>query len=132
MSQHKSTRSTRSSVHQVRKKSPAELNQDITNALIESQQPQLAALFANPQARKTFAKEMRHEMQKQQLARINEAARENRPFTVKRLEQIDDRHIRSLVGNYATEAEARKRADQIDGWVETRDGRVVYGRERAL
>jgi hypothetical protein len=123
----KNPRSARGAVQQTPKKTPAELDQDIANVLTERRQPQLAALFTDPQTRKTFTQELRREIQKQQLARINETARESRPFSVKRLEQIGDRQVRSLVGNYATEAQAREKADQLDGWVETRDGRVVYG-----
>ena len=71
---------------------------------------------------------MRHEIQKKQLAEVNAAQRVARPFTVKRFEQVGDRRIRAVVSNLPTEAEARARADQVGGWVETRDGRVVYGR----
>jgi hypothetical protein len=113
------------------KSTPSQLNRDIANALIEQKKPQLAALFADPQARKTFAREMRHELQKQEVARVNAEARAAKPFTVKRLDLINDRQFRDLVGNYATLEEASGRADQVGGWVETREGRVVYGHTRA-
>ena len=114
--------------HATRKRSSTQLNREIAANLTERGQPQLAALFADPFSRKTFARELRHEMQKQQTSQEHAAHRAARPFTVKRLEQVGDRRVRSIVGNYATEAEARSRADQLDGWVVTRDGRVVYGR----
>ena len=73
---------------------------------------------------------MRHELQKQQTSRVTAAQHATRPFTVKYLEQIGDMRVRSIAGNYATAEEARARADKLGGWVETRDGRVVYGRAR--
>jgi hypothetical protein len=106
-----------------RRKTPKQLDREIASSLAAQGQPQLAALFADPEARRIFAQEMRHELQKKQAAEVNAAQRAARPFSVKRMEL----GVRSLVGNYATEAEARVKADQLNGWVETRDGRVVYG-----
>ena len=110
-----------------RRKTPQQLDREIAQSLSSSGQPQLAGLFADPAATKVFAREMRHEIQKQQASREHAAHRVARPFTVKRVEQVGDRRVRSIVGNYATESEARSRANQLGGWVETRDGRVVYG-----
>jgi len=87
-------------------------------------------MFADPEARKAFAREMRHELQKQQLAKIGAEHRAARPFSVKHMELVGDRRIRGLLGNFTTEEEARKRADEVGGWVETRDGRVLYGQDR--
>ena len=106
-----------------RKKPPAQLDREIAAKLAAQGQPTLAAVFADPQARKTFAREMRHEIQKKQTSQKTEAALAARPFTVKRL---DGTH-RELFGRHATEAEARAVADKIGGWVE-HEGRVVYGR----
>ena len=122
--------------HHAKKKTPRQLDADIAQSLTTSGEPQLAELFADPEARKTFAREMRLELQKKQLVQETKAAFEARPFTVKHMELmtvLDDdsrpveRKVRSLVGNFKTEADARARADQLGGWVETRDGRVVYG-----
>lgn len=111
-----------------RKKTPRQLDREIAEALHAKGDPSLAAMFADPEARRTFAREMRHALQTQQTSRVTAAAHAARPFTVKRVEQVGDRRIRSLVSRLATEAEARARADQVGGWVETRDGRVIYGR----
>ena len=116
-----------------RKKSAKQLDREIASNLSARGQPQLADLFADPAARQTFAKELRHERQTQQTSRVTAEAKAARPFTVKRMETttfIDgDRRVRSLVGRFATESEARAVADRVDGWVETRDGKVIYGRE---
>jgi hypothetical protein len=109
-------------------KSPRQLDSEIAASLHDRGQPGLAAMFADPEARRVFAREMRHEIQTKQAAQQIAAHRVARPFTVKSVEQIGGRRVRSIVGNYVTEADARKRADQVSGWVETRDGRVVYGR----
>ena len=111
-----------------RKKSPRQLDSEIAASLASRGEPSLAAIFADPEARRVFAGEMRHELQKKQLAAVNAAHRAARPFTVKRFEQVGDHRIRAVVSNLPTEAEARSKADQVGGWVETRDGRVVYGR----
>jgi hypothetical protein len=107
----------------VRKKTAAQLDREIAASLSEQGQPSLAAVFADPQARKTFAREMRHEIQKKQTSQKTEAALAARPFTVKRLEG----GRRELFGRYATEVEARAAADKGGGWVE-HEGRVVHGR----
>jgi len=120
-----------------RRKSDKQLDRDIAESLAASGQPQLADLFSDPDATKEFARQMRHELQTKQTTQKSEAAFAERPFTVKHMEQktvfdddgnLVDRKVRSLVGNFKTEAEARARADKLDGWVETRDGRVVYGK----
>jgi len=111
-----------------KRKPPQQLNREIAASLASRGEPGLAAIFADPEARQVFAREMRHEIQKQQLAKVTAASRAERPFTVKRLETVGDRRVRAVVSNLATEEEARARADQVGGWVETRDGRVVYGR----
>lgn len=107
-------------------KSARQLDREIAASLSTQGQPSLAAMFADPKARSLFAQEMRHELQKQKTTRATASALTARPFTVKRFEQSGDRRIRDIVGRYATEAEARTRADAIGGWVE-HDGRVVYG-----
>ena len=111
-----------------KRKTARQLEREIAASLAASGRPTLAAVFADPAARATFAREMRHEIQKRQAATEIAAHRAARPFTVKHVEQIGDRRVRSIVGNYATEADARAKADSVNGWVETRDGRVVYGR----
>jgi len=110
-----------------KRKSPQQLDREAASSLASQGQSQLAAIFADPEARRVFAREMRHEIQRKQTAAVNAAQRTARPFSVKRMELIGGRRVRSLVGNYATEAEARAKADQLNGWVETRDGRVIYG-----
>jgi len=111
-----------------KRKPPRQLDSEIAASLKSRGEPTLAALFADPEARRVLAKEMRHEIQKQQTAAVGAAHRAARPFVVKRMEQVGDRRVRAIVSNLPTEAEARARADQVGGWVETRDGRVVYGR----
>jgi hypothetical protein len=106
-----------------KKRSAARLDREIAANLSAQGQPQLAALFADPEARATFAKEMRHEIQKQQASQRTAAGLAARPFVVKHVE----RGRSTMFGRYATEAEARAQADKRGGWVETRDGRVVYG-----
>lgn len=106
-----------------KKKTSAQLDREIAASLSEQGQPSLAAVFADPEARKTFAREMRHEIQKKQTSQKTEAALAARPFTVKRLEGTH----RVIFGRHATEAEARAVADKIGGWVE-HGGRVVHGR----
>ena len=106
-----------------RKKTSAQLDREIAASLSAQGQPSLATVFADPQTRKTFAREMRHELQKRQTSQKTEAALAARPFTVKRLEGSR----RELVGRYATEAEARGAADKVGGWIE-HGGRVVHGR----
>lgn len=101
---------------------PRQLNREIAQNLASSGQPQLADLFANPEATKMFAKEMRHEIQTRQAAEKTAAALAARPFTVRGLE--DGRP--ALFGRYTTESEARRAADRINGWVE-HEGRVIYG-----
>lgn len=88
----------------------------------------MAAMFADPEARKVFAREMRHELQKQQTSRVTAAAVAARPYVVRWLETMGDRKVRSF-GRYATEAEARAAADRFDGWIE-HGGRVIYGVEK--
>jgi hypothetical protein len=115
-----------------RKKSSRQLNREIASNLAAQGQPSLAALFADPEATRTFAREMRHEIHKKQTSERSAAAMAARPYSVKRvvtrrMADGDERGVRELVGNFATEAEARSRADQTDGWVELRDGTVVYG-----
>jgi hypothetical protein len=115
-----------------KRKTPRQLDSEIAASLASRGEPSLAAIFADPEARRVFAGEMRHEIQKKQTAGVTAAERVARPFTVKRIElmkfETGDRRVRSIVGNYPTEAEAQTRADQVGGWVETRDGRLVYGR----
>ena len=105
------------------KKSPAQLDREIAQSLSSSDQPQLADLFATPEGRKRFAREMREQIQKQQTTQKTAAGLAARPFVVKHTE--GDR--RALFGRYATQAEARVQADKIGGWIE-HDGRIVYGR----
>ena len=105
-----------------KKKSAARLNREIAVNLSEQGQPSLAALFADPKGRATFAREMRHEIQKQQTSQKTAVALAARPFVVKHLEG----GRRALFGRYATQAEARVQADRLGGWIE-HDGRVVYG-----
>ena len=111
------------------KKSPAQLDREIASSLSERGESQLAALFADPEARKTFAKEMRHEILKKQLSQKSAAAFAAKPFSVKRMEQRGDRLFADLRGRYATEAEARDKADAVGGWVE-HEGRIIYGKSR--
>jgi hypothetical protein len=105
-----------------KRKTPKQLERDIAQSLASSGQHQLATLFADPEATKVFAREMRHEIQKKQTAQQTATALAARPFTVKRLEGGH----RVVYGRYATEAEARVSADKIGGWIEHGD-RVVYG-----
>lgn len=116
-------------------KPPRQLDREIASSLSAGGQPGLAAMFADPEARRTFAREMRHEIQKKQLSQQIATDKSARPYSVKhivttRFVDGGERGVRELVGNYAMEAEARARADQVGGWVETRDGRVVYGVQR--
>lgn len=111
-----------------KRKSRARLEREIAMLATTRAPSPIAAMLADPQARATFAREMRHEIQRRQAARQDAAHRAARPFTVKHLEQVDDRRVRSIAGNYASEEDARALADRLGGWVETRDGRVVYGR----
>jgi hypothetical protein len=106
-----------------RKKTPAQLDREIAESLSAQGEPTLAAVFADPQARKTFAREMLHEIQKKQTSQKTQAALAARPYTVKRL----DGSRRELFGRYATESEARAAADKVGGWIE-HDGQVIYGR----
>jgi hypothetical protein len=115
-------------VKRVKKKTPKQLDREIASSLVASGQPELAAMFASPEARRVFASEMRHELQLREASRRNAAAMAERPFTVKRLLVEGGKRFRELVGNFKTEAEARAKADQLGGWVELRDGTVVYGR----
>jgi hypothetical protein len=110
------------------KKSPARLDREIAAALAP-RQPELAALFADPKARATFAEEMRHEIYKRQAAEQSAALHRAKPYTVKGLETVGRQRVRSLFGRFATEAEARSKADSVEGWVE-HDGRIIYGREK--
>jgi hypothetical protein len=114
------------------KKRGKQLEREIAANLAAQGQPDLAAMFASPEARRTFAREMRHEIYKKQTSERSAAAMAARPYSVKRvvtrrMADGDVRGVRELVGNFATEGEARSRADQTDGWVELRDGTVVYG-----
>jgi len=115
-----------------KRKSPKQLDREIETSLRDQGQPGLAEIFADPEARQVFAREMRLAIQTKQAAQQIAAHRVARPFTVKHVEQVGERRFRRIVGNYATEAEARERADQLGGWVETRDGRVVYGRSEEI
>ncbi len=112
-----------------RKKPVKQLDREIAASLAARGQPGLAAMFADPETRATFAREMRHELTKQRLAREGAVRLAARPYTVKRLELMGSRRVRSLLGRYATETEARARADAVDGWVE-HEGRVIYGVEK--
>jgi hypothetical protein len=111
------------SMHARKRKTSRELDHEIAQSLASHGQPQLADLFADPVATKTFAKEMRHEIQKMQTSGKTAATLAARPFTVKHLEA----ERRALFGRYPSEDEARNVADRIKGWVE-HEGRVVYGR----
>lgn len=86
----------------------------------------LETIFGDPEARKIFVREMRHEIQKKEISQKTAAALAARPFIVKRLE--DGR--RALFGRYQTEELAREAADRAGGWVETTDGTVIYGRTK--
>jgi hypothetical protein len=109
-------------------KTPKQLDREIAETLaMRLGKPDLASLFADPELRDEFGREMHRELQARQVRQVTKQAALARPFTVKYLEG----GLRSIHGNYATEAEARARADQLDGWVETRDGRVVYGTAKA-
>ena len=101
------------------KKPPAQLNREIAQSLAASGQSQLAAVFADPEARKVFAREMRHELLTQQTSRATAAGLAARPFTYKRAGE-------GIVGRFATQAEAESWAKSKGGWVEHGD-RVVYG-----
>jgi len=109
--------------HARRRKTPRELDREIAQSLATRGQPQLADLFADPEATQTFAREMRHELQKRQASERTAADLAARPFTVKRLE--DGRQ--AFFGRYPDEGGARAAADRVQGWVE-HGGRVVYGR----
>lgn len=115
-------------------KSKKQLDREIAASLAAQGQPSLAAMFADPEARQTFAREMRHEIQTKQASEQIKSFTAARPFSVKHIvvkKMVDGvRGVRELVGNYATEAEARASADARDGWVETRDGHVVYGTKK--
>jgi hypothetical protein len=112
-----------------RRKSRAQLEREIAQNLTSSGQPQLASLFADPEATRVFAEEMRKELYKKQAAEKGAAFLAARPYTVKRLELMGNRRLRSLFGRYATETEARAKADKVDGWVEY-EGQVIYGTEK--
>lgn len=101
------------------KKPPAQLNREIAQSLAASGQSQLAAVFADPVARKVFAREMRHELLTQQTSRATAAGLAARPFTYKRAGE-------GIVGRFATQVEAESWAKSKGGWVEHGD-RVVYG-----
>jgi hypothetical protein len=103
-------------------KSKAQLDREIAQSLASSGEPQLAAIFADPEARKVFGREMRHEIQKRQTSEKTAAGLAARPYTVKHA--VGDR--RELLGRYATESEARAAADRVGGWIE-HEGRVIYG-----
>lgn len=105
-----------------KRKTGQQLDREIAQSLAAQGQPQLATLFADPAATKVFAREVRHEIQKQQASQRTATALAARPFSVKRLEG----GRRELLGRYATDGEARAQADKIGGWVE-HGGRVVYG-----
>ena len=104
------------------RKTPRELDREIAQSLATSGQPKLADLFADPDATRAFAREMRHELQRKQASEKTAVAIAARPFMVKHLE--DGR--RALFGRYPDEGEARAAADRVQGWVEY-EGRVVYG-----
>ncbi|HSX22545.1 MAG TPA: hypothetical protein VLE97_07215 [Gaiellaceae bacterium] len=108
------------------KKSPGQLDREIAQSLASGGQPQLAELFGSPEGRRTFAREMCHEIQKQQTSQKTAVGLAARPFTVKHTEG----NRRALFGRYATEGEARAQADRIGGWIE-HEGRVVYGQAPA-
>lgn len=112
-----------STAHARRRKTSRELDREIAQSLATRGQPQLAELFADPEATQTFAREMRHELQKRQASERTAAGLAARPFTVKRLE--DGRQ--TFFGRYPDEDGARAAADRVQGWVE-HGGRVVYGR----
>lgn len=119
----------RSRTRTPRGKSPVRLDREIAESLQARGEPQLAALFADPEATKTFVEEMRKAIYKKHAAEKGAAALAARPYTVKHLEQMGSRRMRSLLARVATEAEARARADQVGGWVEY-EGRVIYGTEK--
>jgi hypothetical protein len=129
-----------STAHARRRKTPRELDREIAQSLATRGQPsavplqggpslatrgqpQLAELFADPEATQTFAREMRHELQKRQASERTAADLAARPFTVKRLEN----GRQTFFGRYPDEDGARAAADRVQGWVE-HGGRVVYGR----
>ena len=118
---------TKPSALRAPRKSPTKLDREIAQSLAAGGQPQLAAIFADPEATKVFAREMRHEIQKKQAAQQTAAGLSTRPYTVKHAEQFEDRVARMLYGRYPTASDARAQADKIGGWVEY-EGRVIYGR----
>jgi len=92
------------------KKSGRQLEREIAASLSAGGQPQLASMFSDPEARKVFAREMRHELQKKQTSQKTAAALAERPYVVKESSG-------ALFGRYKTEAEARVAADRIGGTV---------------
>jgi hypothetical protein len=104
-------------------KNPKQLDSEIAAALPVGPQPELAAIFANPAARRVFAEEMRLELYKKKSGEESRALLVAKPFNVIR------RHegARDLLSRFATIEQARAHADKYSGWVE-RDGRVVYGK----
>ena len=108
--------------HHATKKSPAQLDREIAQALATKLgRPELAAL-RDPRG---FARELRRQLQAQQLKQKGARFRAAYPYVVKHL----DRGLRAILGNFATDAEARERADAVDGWVE-HGGRVIHGVEK--
>lgn len=93
-----------------------------TTAQIRSEVSQLSELLADPAAARTFAREMRHELQKKQLSEKTAQAMAASPFVVMRMEG----GRREVVGRYRTEGDARSAADRVGGWIEL-EGRVIYG-----
>lgn len=97
----------------MKKKSPKQLDREVAKILSPSD------LFADPEARRTFAREMRHELQTKQASAKTALNRTEFPFTVKARGE-------GIIGNYRTEAEACAKAKKLNGWVETRDGEILH------
>lgn len=107
------------------RKSGRQLDSEIALSLAASGQSELAAIFASPEGRKEFARELRHQVQTQQASARNATEFAKRPFTVKRMLSATSAEI---VGNVATLNEAIAKAREIKGWVVKRDdGSVVWG-----
>ena len=109
------------------RKSGRQLDREIASTLAAGGQSELAAIFASPEGRKEFAKEMRHQLQTQQASARNAAEFAKRPFAVKRMISATSAEI---VSNVATLDAAIAKAREINGWVVKRDdGSVVWGED---
>ncbi len=91
-----------------------------SKAQLEGEIKSVVGLFSDPDATRTFAREMRHELQKRQASERTTATLSDRPFEVRRMEE----GRRVLFSRYRSEDEARQTAHRIDGWVE-RDGHII-------